>query len=74
MVTFLISEPVVEDEGESNSPLWDDDQESTDEHEDQCSGPELVLTCFILMLDILYKQVRFLHVIYDKLKKLLFVL
>ena len=53
------SEPVVGSGDGSSSGLSEDEQEGEEHREENVahSDPELILTCFVLMLDIVYKQV-----------------
>ncbi|KAK7086039.1 Protein unc-79, partial [Halocaridina rubra] len=60
--TSSVLEPVVEDDSQSSSALSDDDRPPSDHPEDHYSDPELTLTCFVLMLDVLFKQMEVQHV------------
>lgn len=51
-------EPVVEDDSHSSSGLSEDEKPPSEHPEDHYSDPELNLTCFVLMLDVLFKQVE----------------
>ncbi|XP_066975472.1 protein unc-79 homolog isoform X11 [Macrobrachium rosenbergii] len=53
-----VLEPVVEDDSHSSSALSDDERPPSDHPEDHYSDPELILTCFVLMLDVLFKQME----------------
>ncbi|XP_068237998.1 protein unc-79 homolog isoform X5 [Palaemon carinicauda] len=53
-----VLEPVVEDDSHSSSGLSDDERPPSDHPEDHYSDPELILTCFVLMLDVLFKQME----------------
>ncbi|XP_047487267.1 protein unc-79 homolog [Penaeus chinensis] len=53
-----ILEPVVEDDSHSSSGLSEDEKPPSDHPEDHYSDPELNLTCFVLMLDVLFKQME----------------
>lgn len=53
-----ILEPVVEDDLGSSSGLSEEDHPPSDHPEDHYSNPQLILTCFVLMLDVLFKQME----------------
>ncbi|KAG7162816.1 unc-79-like 2 [Homarus americanus] len=53
-----VLEPVVEDDSHSSSALSEDERPPSDHPEDHYSDPELNLTCFVLMLDVLFKQME----------------
>nr|XP_045612898.1 protein unc-79 homolog isoform X4 [Procambarus clarkii] len=53
-----VLEPVVEDDSHSSSALSEDDRPPSEHPEDHYSDPELNLTCFVLMLDVLFKQME----------------
>uniref|UniRef100_A0A0P4WEN1 Protein unc-79 homolog n=3 Tax=Scylla olivacea TaxID=85551 RepID=A0A0P4WEN1_SCYOL len=53
-----ILEPVVEDDLGSSSGLSEEDRPPSDHPEDHYSNPQLILTCFVLMLDVLFKQME----------------
>ncbi|XP_042883659.1 protein unc-79 homolog isoform X4 [Penaeus japonicus] len=53
-----ILEPVVEDDSHSSSGLSEDEKPPSEHPEDHYSDPELNLTCFVLMLDVLFKQME----------------
>ncbi|XP_071543773.1 protein unc-79 homolog isoform X4 [Panulirus ornatus] len=53
-----VLEPVVEDDSHSSSALSEDEKPPSEHPEDHYSDPELNLTCFVLMLDVLFKQME----------------
>ncbi|XP_069937362.1 protein unc-79 homolog isoform X2 [Cherax quadricarinatus] len=53
-----VLEPVVEDDSHSSSALSEDERSPSEHPEDHYSDPELNLTCFVLMLDVLFKQME----------------
>ncbi|KAG0705547.1 Protein unc-79 [Chionoecetes opilio] len=53
-----VLEPVVEDDLDSSSGLSEEDHPPSDHPEDHYSNPQLILTCFVLKLDVLFKQME----------------
>ncbi|XP_050714372.1 protein unc-79 homolog isoform X4 [Eriocheir sinensis] len=53
-----VLEPVVEDDLNTSSGLSEEEKPPSDHPEDSYSNPQLILTCFVLMLDVLYKQME----------------